>query len=330
MRRFPSYFLLSLLVSGLTSLAQSADQTGESQSTQQPVGVNRSTYVLGSDDQIVIHALHAKEISDQPYRIESDGFVNLPLVGRIQAAGKSLSALEAELRTRLETYYIHPEVTVTVTDLRSQPVSVLGAVANPGVQQLQGHKTLLQVISAAGGIKQDAGQVVKITRRKEWGRIPLATAHDDASGEFSIAEVNLRNLLESRDPTQNIDIRPDDVISIPQGAIVYVIGEVKKPGGFVIGARANITVLEALSMAEGLGARAAAGHAKILRPPDGDDGGARTDVPIDLTRILAGKAPDVVLKPADILLIPNSAAKSAAIRTIEAAIQVGTGLAIWR
>ncbi len=313
--------LVVLIGCGANLSGQTAGQT--------PAAV-RSTYVLGPDDQIVIRALHAEEISDKPFRIESDGYLNLPLVGRIQATGKSVSALEAELRTRLAAYYLDPEVNISVTEFRSQPVSVIGEVANPGVQQLQGHKTLLQVISAAGGLKPDAGQVVKITRKIEWGRIPLATAHDDPAGQFSIAEVNLRGLLESRDPTQNIEIRPDDVISIPQGSIVYVIGEVKKPGGFVIGTRSNITVLEALSMAEGLGARAAAGRARILRPPEGEDGGARTEVAVNLTRILAGKAPDVVLHPADILLIPNSAAKSATIRSVEAAIQIGTGLAIWR
>lgn len=300
------------------------------QTVAAPSAAPRSTYVLGPDDQIVIRALHAEEISDKPFRVESDGYLNLPLIGRVQGSGKSVSALEAELQKRLGAYYLNPQVTVTVTEFRSQPVSILGAVANPGVQQLQGHKTLLQVISAAGGLKPDAGQVVQITRRMEWGRIPLADAHDDPSGEFSIAEVRLRNLLDSRDPTQNIEIRPDDVISVPQGSIVYVIGEVKKPGGFVVGTRANITVLEALSMAEGLGARAAAGRARILHSPDGADGGNRTEVPINLTRIMAGKAPDVVLQPADILVVPNSAAKSATIRSIEAAIQIGTGLAIWR
>ena len=299
------------------------------QTSSQPPAVERSTYVLGPGDQIVIRALHAEEISDKPFRIEPDGTLNLPLIGRVQAAGKTLAGLETDLRTRLGAYYLQPQVTVTVTDLRSQPVSVLGSVANPGVQQLDGRKTLLQVISAAGGLKPDAGQVVRITRRMEWGRIPLPTAHDDPGGQFSIAEVNLHNLLDSRDPSQNIEIRPEDVITVPQGSIVYVIGEVKKPGGFVIGARSNITVLEALSMAEGLGTRASPGHARILRPPEGQDGGSRTEVAVNLTRILAGKDPDVALKPADILLVPNSTAKSASIRSIEAAIQIGTGLAIW-
>ena len=290
---------------------------------------SRSTYLLGPDDQIVIRALHADEISEKPFRIEADGKLTLPMVGTIRAGGMTVPGLEQDLRERLAKFYLNPEVTVTVTEYRSQPVSVLGAVANPGVQQLQGRKTLLQVISMAGGLKPEAGPVVKITRRLEWGKIPLPNAHDDAAGEFSIAEVSVRSLLESRDPTQNITIRPEDVISVPQGAMVYVIGEVKHPGGLVMGARPSITVLEALSMAEGLQPRASPGHARILRSA-GDDAAKRIEMPVNVARILAGKDADVLLKPSDILLIPDSTAKSASIRGLEAALQIGTGLAIWR
>jgi polysaccharide biosynthesis/export protein len=319
-----------LLTCALAFLGAGACAWGQTSPPPEEAATSRSTYVLGPDDQIVIRALHAEEISDKPFRIEPDGYLNLPLVGRVEASGRSVGTLESDLRTRLEAYYLKPEVTVTVTELRSQPISVIGAVANPGVQQLQGRKTLLQAISAAGGLKPEAGQIVKITRRIEWGRIPLATAHDDPGGQFSIADVNLRGLLDSRDPSQNIDMRPEDVISVPPGSVIYVIGEVKKSGGFVIGTRPNLTVLEALSMAEGLSVRAAPGHARILRPPENQDGGDRQQIPINLTKILAGKSPDVILKPADILLVPNSAAKSVSIRSIEAAIQIGTGIAIWR
>ncbi|MEI9973834.1 MAG: SLBB domain-containing protein [Ignavibacteriota bacterium] len=203
----------------------------------------------------------------------------------------------------------------------------MGSVANPGVQQLQGRKTLLEIISAAGGAKADAGPTVKITRRMEWGEIPLASARKDAGGEFSVAEVPLKDLIESRHPEENIPIRPEDVISIPPAALIYVLGEVKKSGGFVLGSRSSMSVLEALSLAEGVQPRAAPGKAKILRAPEAD--AERKQQPINVSRIMAGKDPDVTLRPSDILLIPNSAAKSISTRTLEAAIQIGTGVIIW-
>jgi polysaccharide biosynthesis/export protein len=292
-------------------------------------GSKRSTYTLGPDDQIMIRALHAEEISDKPFRIQADGFVNLPMVGRIRAADFTVGQFEAELSTQLKKYYLEPQVTVTVTEFHSQPVSVVGAVVNPGVHQLQGRKTLLEMLSIAGGPRPDAGPVVRITRSLQWGRVPFSGAEDDPRGKYSTGEVGLKELLETRDPRQNILICPQDVISIPAGGTVYVIGEVKKSGGFVLGPRRSLSVLEALSLAEGLQIKAAPGKAKILRALD-SSGTKRREEPVNVAKILSGKASDVALMPADILFIPNSAAKNAAIRSMEAAIQIGTGLVIWR
>lgn len=221
-----------------------------------------------------------------------------------------------------------PVVTVTVASFRSQPVSLLGAVTNPGVHQLQGRKTLFEVLSLAGGLRQDAGSSIKITRRKEWGPIPLPTAQPDSTGEFWVAEVNVKSVLEARNPQENIIVQPHDVISAPRGQLVYVIGAVRKAGGFVMGERETISVLQALSMAEGLDKVSSAKNAKVLRPQPG--GAARTEIPVDLTKILTGKARDVHLQADDILFVPTSATKGAAMRGVEAAVQITTGLVIWR
>ncbi|HLK62893.1 MAG TPA: polysaccharide biosynthesis/export family protein [Bryobacteraceae bacterium] len=320
-----SYRTHWVIVAALTTVTILQSQTVGSGPLPSPE--QRSTYVLGPEDQILIRALHCEEISDKPYRVQPDGYLNLPLVGSVKVSGLDVTALEASLRDLLRKYYIDPQVTVTVSEFRSQPVSVVGAVANPGVQQLQGRKTLLEIISMAGGTKPDAGPVVKITRELQWGRIPLASAHDDGSGKFSVAEVRLSGLIESRNPEENILIRPNDVISIPQSPLIYVLGEVKKSGGFVMGSRTSMTVLEALSMAEGLQVRAAPGKARILRSTGETE---RKEEPINVSRILSGKDKDVALHPSDILFIPNSTAKSVTTRSLEAAIQIGTGLVIWR
>jgi polysaccharide export outer membrane protein len=286
------------------------------------------SYVLGPDDQIVIHVLDSDEIGVSPFRIDMRGSINVPLAGRLQAAGLTVEQLEVALTARLTEYFKTPVVTVSVFEFRSQPVSVLGAVNTPGVHQIRGRKTLFEVISEAGGLKNEAGNGIKITRRKEFGPIPLPGATTDASGEFSVAEVSVKSVMEARNPQENIQIQPNDVISVPKAELVYVIGAVKRAGGFVLSEREHISVLQALSMAEGLDRVASPANAKILRASN--DAATRAEIPVDVNRILAGKISDVQMLANDILFIPNSAAKSAAMRGLEAAIQLGTGVAIYR
>lgn len=288
----------------------------------------RQTHILGPEDQIVIQALHAEEISGKPVRIDPEGNIRLPLVGEVHAAGKTLDQLQQELSTRLKVHIREPEVSVAIAEYKSQPVSVVGAVKNPGVYQLQGAKTLIEMLSAAGGTEPDAGSSIKITRQRQWGPIPLPAARVDPSGEFSVAELNLQSLMEASNPRENLLVDPNDVISVPRAKLVYAVGEVRKSGGFVLRERETISVLQVVSLAEGLERTAGPEHAKILRMAA--NGNKRTELPVDLKRIMAGKAEDIALQPNDILFVPNSAARSVALRTLEAAVQMGTGVVIWR
>ena len=202
---------------------------------QDPSTAAKSTYLLGSGDQISVRVIDVEEFGTAPYRIDSRGMLMLPLVGRLQAAGLTIDQFEKTISDKLKKYVREPEVVINVLETRSQPVSILGAVRNPGVHQLQGSKTLFEVISLAGGLAQDAGYNIKITRRKEWGKLPLPNAHDDASGNFSVGEVNVKDVMNAERPDENVAIKPNDVISVPKGEIVYVVGSVKKSGGFVLG-----------------------------------------------------------------------------------------------
>jgi len=284
-------------------------------------------YVLGAGDVITIRALDADEISDKPIRLGTNGFITLPLVGRVRAGGLTTEQLEAALAMRLKPLIRNPEVSVSVVEQRSQPVSIIGSVNAPGVQQLQGRKTLAEMLSLAGGVRQDAGHAIKITRRLQWGPIPVPGAAPDVTGRFSVAEINLKEILEARNPAGNIQIMPDDVISVPRAEMVYVIGEVKKSGGFTIGELESLSTLQALSLAEGLNVTAAPQNARILRLDPGAP--KRAEISVDLRRILAGKENDVRLEPDDILFIPGSKSKNVAIRSLEAAVQIGTGIAIY-
>jgi polysaccharide export outer membrane protein len=236
--------------------------------------------------------------------------------------------LEEALRKRLAVYVEEPEVSVGLVEQRSQPVSVLGAVKNPGVQQLHGSKSLVEVLSLAGGVEADAGYSLRIARHIEQGALPLPGGQPDAAGTLNVAEVSLQEVMDGRFAAGNLAVKPHDIITVPRAKMVYVIGEVKKAGGFVLHERENMTVLQAVSLAEGLNRTAGGKNARILRPQGA--GTDRKEIPVNLNSILDGKSSDVTLQPDDILFVPNSTSKSVALRTVEAAIQLGTGIAIWR
>lgn len=329
LRLFTVLFALALSAAGASQNQPSAS------APQQPGKLEvevRAAYLLGPDDSITIRSPEAEEISEKPYRISDNGYINLPLIGQVLAAGLTVEQLEVELASRLKAYFKKPAVSVSVTEFRSQPVSVIGAVNNPGVIQLQGNKTLVEILSMTGGLRGDAGHRVKITRKRQWGLIPLPGATVDPTGRFSLAEVSLKAVMEARNPEQNILIRPEDIISVPRADIVYVIGDVTKSGGFVLNDQETLSVLQALALAGGLERTAAPQKAKILRPAPGAE--RRAEIPVDLKRILSGGAIDVAMAPEDILFVPGSRGKKAALRALDAIITmgtaIGTGAAVYR
>jgi polysaccharide export outer membrane protein len=308
--------------------AQTPDATASSEPNAKCDNQIRSTYLLGPDDQLDISGPELTDMSNKPVRIDGEGDVQVPLAGSVHVAGLTVQQTEQKLDEVLSKYIRHPQVVVNVAEVRSQPVSVLGAVNSPGVHQVQGHKTVLEMLAMAGGIRQDAGYSIRITRQVEWGCIPLPGAQLDASGKYSVAEVNLRKIMDAKTPEENIQIFPHDVISVPKAEMVYVIGEVHRSGGFVLGEHQSISVLQALSLAEGLNTGADPRHAKILRLKADKD--QREELKVDVKDALNGKKPDFPLQGEDILFIPGSTGKKAALRGLEAAIQTGTGLAVWR
>ncbi len=205
---------------------------------------------------------------------------------------------------------------------------MIGAVNSPGVRQLQGPKRLIEVISLAGGVRQDAGSRVILTREAKWGTLPLPGVRMDPTNGFSTATISLDGLLSATNPAENIPVLPNDVISIPKADLVYVVGDVKKSGGFQLSSHNTMSVLQALSLSEGFGPSAAPKDAKIMRPTD-KDATKMDEIPIDIQKIFAGKAPDVALYANDVLFVPNSLAKTSARRVAEAVLQTATGIAIY-
>jgi polysaccharide export outer membrane protein len=133
--------------------------------------------------------------------------------------------------------------------------------------------------------------------------------------------------MEATNPEENIAILANDVITVPKAAMVYVMGAVHRSGAFALSEKEHISVLQSVSLAEGLDKVANGKGARILRQDDA--GGERTELAVNVDKILGGREHDVALHANDILYVPNSMAKSASLRAIEAAIQAGTGIAIW-
>src|SRR4029077_15874221 len=224
-------------------------------------------------------------------------------------------------------------------------------VKMPGVFQIRGTKTVIEVLSMAEGLADDAGDTVLIMHGAGYAESGSSNAPDptlagiapvpppsevfpkyedslptapEKNGE--IEEINLKKLLESADSALNVPVRPGDIVKVPRAGIVYVVGEVHKPGGFVLQNNENISVLQALPLAEGPTHTSAISHARIIRTDPAT--GKRAEIPMNLDKIFSGKAPDTYLQPKDIVFVPNSAAKSVLYRGSEAALQTAAGVAI--
>jgi len=283
---------------------------------------------LGPGDVIQIHAVEAEEMSDKPIRIGPDGYINLPTVGRVKVSDRTTEQVQADIVGRLKRLIVNPDVTVMVVETHSHPISVMGAVKTPGVFELQGRRTLLEIMSLAGGPRDDAGYTARVTRQAEFGAIPLPSAMEDPSGQFSVAEINLQNVMDARDPAANILMMPNDVISVPKANMVYVIGDVLKPGAIAMSDQKPVTVLQAIGIVSGLVKTAKSTEAKILRVNPGST--TRLEVAVNIKTILAGKANDVTLQADDILYVPTSLKKDFAYRTLESLGGVGVSSAIYR
>jgi polysaccharide export outer membrane protein len=288
---------------------------------------NVSSYLLGPNDQLKIWVLGMEqEIGDKPIRVDPSGDIDLPIAGKVHAAGLTTDQLKTDLTHTYAKDLRNPQVSVELLDFGSQPVSVMGAVNRPGVRQLEGHKTLVEAISLAEGLRPDAGPRVNISRQIQYGPIPLPNARPDETGTYTVADVGVKDLLAGTHPAENIVVFPNDVITIPVAETIFVIGDVKKPGEIVLKGD-GVSVLQALSYAQGFGEQPAPGNAKIVRVVAGTT--ERKDIPVDLGKIIAGKSEDIAMRPNDILVVPPSNLKKAGARALEAAISAAVGVVIF-
>jgi polysaccharide export outer membrane protein len=302
-------------------LAQAAEGTGHSNtdSAKQGLGDTSANPVaaasddlasmrLGAGDLLEVSVYNVPELTTKA-RIGSTGDVYLPLIDYVHVGDLTIEEAQGLIQKRLEDggFVRGAHVTIFVDESASQGVTILGDVVKPGIYPALGNRKLYDLISAAGGFTATAGRKVSVIRQHS--QVPPIT-------------VNLpRNLAD--DLQDNIEILPGDTISVPRAPVIYVVGDVGHPAGFLVD-NGSLTVLQALALAGGTNRTAKIGGARIIRK--GPTGMTETRVP--LKKMLEAKVPDVNLQADDILFVPLSGARVAAGTGFNAAITAATGLAI--
>jgi polysaccharide export outer membrane protein len=281
----------------------SSSSTAEKTSAANPMGIH-------GGDLLEINVSGAPEYHYE-VRVSPNGEISLPMAGQLGVDGMSPSQAEAALNHRLQEKGIFndPQTSVFVKEYATEGISVLGEVQKPGIYPLMGKRTLFDAISAASGTTEKAGQTVTITHRDQ-PEIPqtVKLTYD-----------------ESGHATSNVEVQAGDTIVVSKAGMVYVVGDVKDPTGIIM-ENSHLTVLQALALAHGANPTAKLKAAKLIRnSPDG----AR-EIPIPLDKILSTKSPDLALAANDIVFVPNSAAKSATRRGLEAMVQAATGVVIYK
>ena len=266
---------------------------------------------IGSGDFLDISEYHTPEFHSA-VRVSAEGTVMLPMIGEINLSGMdeqaAAHAIEAALLAK--GMLLHPLVSVLVTAYIGQDVSVLGEVSRPGVYPYTYHHRLLDLISAASGLSSNAGRLVNIFHSGD-----PKTPHPvvlDPSGTDTASD-------------HNPELSPGDIVQVSRAGLVYVVGDVIRPGGFPVDPVQGLTVVQALSLAWGPSLNAAVGHALLIR----EQKGGRTMIALNLRRMLHGQDPDQPVQDRDILYVPDSFAKNLANRTMESAIQSAIGVTIY-
>lgn len=263
---------------------------------------------IGPGDLLEVSVFDVPELN-QPVRVSDTGHATLNLIGSVQL--QNLSPLEAaqliSKKLREGNYVLHPEVSVLIREYGTQGVSVLGEVKHPGIYQVLGKRTLLDIVSQAGGTTAVAAQQATVRRR---------------SGEQIVVSL-------SNDPNEllatNTELLPGDTVVVPRAGMVYVLGNVGRPGGFVMQNSGKVTVLQAIAYAGGTSPTASLSKAKIIRKA----GAGYEEIKVNVKKMLKGKISDFELQQDDIVYVPPSSAKSLLSRT-PSLVQAATSAAVYR
>jgi polysaccharide biosynthesis/export protein len=266
---------------------------------------------IGPGDLLQVSEEHSPEIHET-VRVSGAGLVTLPLAGPVQVGGLDEMSAARAIETVLSDrgMLLHPQVTVLVTAYAGQDVSVLGEVMRPGMYTYSVHHRLLDLISSASGLSANAGRLVTITHRDDT-KTTQPVALDPAGTDTAF--------------DHNPELLPGDTVQVSRAGLVYIVGDVVRPGAFPVDPVQTTTVVQALTLAWGPGQNAALNKAVLIR----EQQGSRTVTTLDLKRMLRGLDPDVPIRDRDIVFVPNSMAKNLWNRTMESVIQSAAGVSIY-
>ncbi len=253
--------------------------------------VRDASYQIGPRDLLGIRVYEDEKLNGER-RVSESGLVNLPLLGDVAVSGKTTAEIAQTLKKLLEDKYMQKaSVDVQVLEFRSRPIAVIGAVKQPGNLGFSGRWTLLEALTAAGGLADNHGNVIHVLRRAD-------------NGLTDQLSIELDDLMLRADPRVNIPIFANDLINVP-GTVevtVYCLGEVKQPGALAFKSNERISLLAAIAHAGGLTDRAGS---RILIKRAGATEGAQ-EIIVDYKKVLAGKEPDVELRQGDVIFIKES------------------------
>jgi polysaccharide export outer membrane protein len=291
--------------------------------------VKQGDYLIGSGDLLSIDVFDVPELSRET-RVNETGYISLPLMpSKVRASGLTPYQLQDKLAELLQSNGLvsTPEVSVSVKEQHSQPITVIGAVKTPMVVQALRKTTLLQALSQAGGISPEAGSTVIVTRAGADASESADSGESSASSAPQNFTINLSDILESGDARFNIPLVGGDVVSVPRAGIIYVVGAVNRPGGFLLQNDLDqMTMLKMLSLAGGTTNTAKMKNAVILRK--NPDTGKRDQVPVDLSKVMHLKTQDVQMQANDILFVPDSNGLKALHRAGDVGIALTTGVGL--
>jgi len=250
-------------------------------------------YSIGAQDVLEIREYQLKDL-DVTRRVDNDGSVTLPLLGKVAVGGLNPQQAEEEIAQLLRERDLvkNPQVTVNIKEYVSRRVSIQGAVDKPGLYPMFGPKTLLEMIGEAGGLNDRAGKKIIVQR-------PYA-----ASGQDRV-EIEIEDLVYAGNPLLNVPLQPGDIVMVPylQEVRVYVNGAVRNPGMYKFPVDQEATVLQAVTAAGGATDRANESRVNIVRR---HEDGTRQVFKVNLNRVKKGKEEDILLKENDIVVVPES------------------------
>lgn len=288
---FCSFLLASMSALGQANLAQPREMVAEANAA------------IGPGDVLDVEVFDTPELSSTTAHVANDGSVLLPVLGAVAVEGLNVNqaARKIESALRARGIMLQPHVTVTILENTTQSATLLGEVKTPGVYSTIGGRRLLDVIALAGGLAPGAGKIVTIAHR------------DDPTHPLTIRLVpNAEDLGSQRNPM----IQPGDTVMVGRAGVIYILGDVKKPGGFLIDNGEHISLMQALTLAGGWNKEAALSKTKLIRKePQG-----HAEMTLDLKHVLKGEQADVRVENGDILYVPSSLAKTLAYRGMEAII----------